>query len=54
MFLKDVQLYLFGEGLIGLFSLGTADIILRGIITFKICGMPSNGWTVVTKIVHHL
>ena len=43
-----------GEELIGLLSLGAADIILSGIITFKICGMPSNGWAMVTIIVHPL
>ena len=33
-----------GEELIGLSSLGAGDFILRGLITFKICGMPSYGW----------
>ena len=41
-----------GEELIGLSSLGAGDFILRGLITFKISGMPSYGWAMVTKIVH--
>ena len=40
--------------MIGLSSLGAGDFILRGLITFKICGMPSYGWAMVTKIVHQL
>ena len=27
---------------------------IRGLITFKICHMPSYGWTMVTKIIHQL
>ena len=34
-----------GEELIGLFSLGAADIILRGIITFKICPVMDGLWS---------
>ena len=43
-----------GEELIGLSSLGAGDFILRGLITFKISGMASYGWAMVTKIVHQL
>ena len=43
-----------GEKLIGLSSLGAGDFILRGLIAFKICLMPSYGWAMITKIVHQL
>ena len=43
-----------GEELIGLSSLGAGDFILRGLIIFKMCGMPSYGWAMVTKTVHQL
>ena len=43
-----------GEELIGLSSLGAGDFILRGLIAFKICHMPSYGWAMITKIVHQL
>ena len=43
-----------GKVLIGLSSYGAGDFITRGHITFKICGMPSYGWAMVPKIVHHL
>ena len=43
-----------GEELIGLFSLGAGDFILRALLPFKICGMPGYGWAMVTKIVHQL
>ena len=43
-----------GEELIGISSLGIGDFILRDVITFKICHMPSYGWTMITKIVHQL
>ena len=43
-----------GEKLIGISSLGAADFILRGLIAFKICHMPSYGWAMITKIVHQL
>ena len=33
-----------GEELIGLSSLCAGDFVLRGLITFKICGMPIYGW----------
>ena len=39
-----------GEKSIGLSLLGAGDFILRGLITFKMCGMPSYGWALVTKI----
>ena len=38
----------------GISSLGAADFILRGLIAFKICHMPSYGWAMITKIVHQL
>ena len=38
----------------GISSLGADDCILRGLITFKTCGMPSYGWAMVAKIVHQL
>ena len=41
-----------GEGLIGVSSLGADDFILRGLITFRICGVPNYGWDMVPKIVH--
>ena len=44
----------FGEEAIGLSSLGVGDFILRGLITFEICHIPSCGWAMVTKIVHQL
>ena len=40
--------------LIGLSSLDAVDFILRALITFKICHMPSSGWAMVTKIIHQL
>ena len=43
-----------GEELIGISSLGAGDFILRGLIAFKICHMPSYGWAMITKIVHQL
>ena len=43
-----------GEELIGLSSLGAGDFILRVLIAFKICHMPSYGWAMITKIVHQL
>ena len=43
-----------GEELIELSSLGAGDFILRGLIAFKICHMPSYGWAVITKIVYQL
>ena len=43
-----------GEELIGISSLGAGDFILRGVIAFKICHMPSYGWAMITKIVHQL
>ena len=43
-----------GEELIGISSLDAADFILRGLIAFKICHMPSYGWAMITKIVHQL
>ena len=43
-----------GEELIGLSSLGAGDFILRGLITFKVCGMLSCRWAMVTKIGHQL
>ena len=43
-----------GEELIGLSSLGAGDFILRGLISFKICRMPSYGWAMIIKIVHQL
>ena len=43
-----------GEELIGISSLDAADLILRGLIAFKICHMPSYGWAMITKIVHQL
>ena len=43
-----------GEELIGLPFLGAGDFILRALMPFKICGMPSYGWAMVTKIVHQL
>ena len=43
-----------GEELIGISSLGAADFILRGLIAFKICHMPSYGWAMITKTVHDL
>ena len=53
-----------GEELIGVYSVGAGDFILRGLIAFKICHMPSNAWAmwslklymgyVITKTVHHL
>ena len=51
MFIKVVSL---GEKLIEFFSLGAGDFILRGLITFKICHMPSYGCAMVIKIVHQL
>ena len=42
------------EELIGISSLDAADLILRGLIAFKICHMPSYGWAMITKIVHDL
>ena len=42
------------EELIGISSLDAADFILRGLIAFKICHMPSYGWAMITKIVHEL
>ena len=41
-----------GEELIGISSLCAGDFILRGLIAFKICHMPSYGWAMITKIVH--
>ena len=35
-------------------SLGAGDLILGGLITFKICHKPSYEWAVVTKTVHTL
>ena len=43
-----------GEKLISLSSLGAGDFILRGLIAFKTCRMPSYGWDMITKIVHQL
>ena len=43
-----------GEELMGLSSLGANDLILSGLITFKICHKPCYEWVVVTKTVHHL
>ena len=43
-----------GEELIGISSLDAADLILHGLIAFKICHMPSYGWAMITKIVHDL
>ena len=43
-----------GEELIGISFLDAADLILRGLIAFKICHMPSYGWAMITKIVHDL
>ena len=43
-----------GKELIGLPSLAAGDFIPLGLKTFKICGMPSYGWVIFTKIVHHL
>ena len=43
-----------GEEFIGLSSLGAGDFILRGLIAFKTCRMPSYGWDMITKIVHQL
>ena len=36
----------------GLSSLGAGDLILGGLITFKICHKPSYESAVVTKTVH--
>ena len=33
-------------------SLGGGDLILYGLIGFKIYHMPSCGWAMITKIVH--
>ena len=43
-----------GEELIGLSSLSAGDFTLRGLIAFKTYLMPSNVWTMITKIVHQL
>ena len=43
-----------GEELIGLSSLGADDLILNGLVTFKICHKPSHESAVVTKTVHEL
>ena len=43
-----------GEELIGIFSLGAGDFILRGLMAFKICHMPGYGWAMIAKIVHQL
>ena len=43
-----------GEELIGLSTLGAGDFILRGLITLKICHMPSYEWAVVTETVNLL
>ena len=43
-----------GEELTGPSSLGAGDFTLFGLITFKICHMPSYGWAMVTKNVHQL
>ena len=43
-----------GEKLRGLYSLGARDFILRGLVTFKICFMPSYEWAMVTEAVHQL
>ena len=38
----------------GLSSLGAGDYILHGLIAFKNCHMPSYGWAMIIKLVHHL
>ena len=43
-----------GEEPIKLSSLGAGDFILRGLIAFKTCLMPSYVWAIITKIVHQL
>ena len=43
-----------GEDLIGLSSLAAGEFTLLGLITFKICSMPSYEWAMVTKNVHQL
>ena len=43
-----------GKALICLSSLDAVDFILRALITFKICHIPSSGWAMVTKIIHQL
>ena len=43
-----------GEELIEISSLGGGDLILYGLIGFKIYHMPSCGWAMITKIVHQL
>ena len=43
-----------GEELIGISSLGAGDFILRVLIAFKTCLMPSYFWAMITKIVHQL
>ena len=43
-----------GDELIRLSSLGAGDFILRGLIAFKTCLVPSYVWAMITKIVHQL
>ena len=43
-----------GDELIGLSSLGAGVFILRGLIAFKTCPMPSHLWIMITEIVHQL
>ena len=43
-----------GEDLIGISSLGRGDLILCGLIAFKICHMPGYGQAMITKIKHQL
>ena len=43
-----------GQELIGLSYLSAVDLIVRGLIAFKICHMASYGWAMVFEIVHLL
>ena len=43
-----------GEELIGHFSLDAGDFTLIGLITMKICHIPSYGWAIVIKNVYQL
>ena len=43
-----------GEELIQVSSLGAGGFMLRDLIAFKICHMPSCGWVITTRIVYQL